>query len=285
MTLYRINIWIFAFLLLSPVQLSGQHLLREGKTWNDLKIILTTCYCTYYETHHYYIKGDTTLNHKKYYKIYDSTYSEDDYGNEVITESFKGFIREDTLKKEVFYKHSVTDNETILYDFGMKVDSTITINATTYQVTNIDTLKYQGINRKVLTLSYDYETMTWIQGIGSDKGLFYPDYYNSLLLCAHQKQELLYKNDRGYNCVYYDIVDDINQHTTKHNLVQPKPASDYIEIHSKKPIQRIKIYSLSGVCMYSSNPYTYTKRIDLKHLRPGIYILQINDKTERLIFE
>lgn len=62
--------------------------------------------------------------------------------------------------------------------------------------------------------------------------------------------------------------------------IYPNPVKDYLEINSPNVIKQLEIVSLFGKSVATATPNTYNYKINLSHLKPGIYFIKMRtDKT------
>lgn len=62
----------------------------------------------------------------------------------------------------------------------------------------------------------------------------------------------------------------------------PNPATDYFKISGLKEKSLLQIYSLSGQLLHSQN-YSPDANVDVSQLKSGVYLIQINQVTFKLI--
>lgn len=129
--------------------------------------------------------------------------------------------------------------------------------------------------------------MYWISGIGSNKGLFYFQYQQGLLLCVNDNNKLLYKNDQNYDCVYYDydFNSSINETKTSTIDLYPNPTYDKFVIKSTEIIKNITVFNSIGKLIISKSPNITDFTMDLSNYVNGLYIVQINNETIKFIKE
>jgi hypothetical protein len=62
--------------------------------------------------------------------------------------------------------------------------------------------------------------------------------------------------------------------------VYPNPTTGvlFIELHNFNPNTSIAIYNLSGVKVYATNCISSTLKVNIEHLKKGIYLLQVTDE-------
>lgn len=280
---------MLTFLILLTSTLSfGQSFLSNTKKWNDLYAFHATCNCSMHETHSYFTNGDSIINELSYKILYDSTFRGTSYADEIIELTKKGFIRENNSGDEIYYIENGTTVENKIYDFGCNTGSSLTIGLDTYTVHSTDSIYIIGDKRKVLYLSANKENgLYWISGIGSNKGLFYFQYQQGLLLCVNDNNKLLYKNDQNYDCVYYDYDFDSSINETKTSTIDlyPNPTYDKFVIKSTEIIKNITVFNSIGKLIISESPNITDFTMDLSNYVNGLYFVQINNETIKFIKE
>jgi hypothetical protein len=238
---------------------------------------------TIYTTHSFHIGSDTVLNSKIYNVLIDTLYN---YAGHYSNTA--GYIREDIQSKKTYFLSKYAKDEILLYDFSLAMGDVIkvkTIWGSEYDtVSKIDSIVYMGQKRLTITLTNGYNSLDWIEGIGSKQGFLYTNYYPGTLLCLTSYSELLYKNDAGYDdCIIalYEKIDDVPiQNKVK---IYPNPASDYIKVEKDKTIESIKILDLYGhvLAQYKPNQKSYV--ISLSPLDKGLYLINIDSAIRKLI--
>ena len=262
--------------------LYGQDFLTDTKKWNDLYVFFATCNCEMYETHSYYLNGDSTIQGKQYKILYDSTYSYPDR----IEVTKKGFIREPETNKEIFFIENGQAEETKIYDFDFDVDSSLTIGLYTYTVKSTDSVDILGIKRKVIYFSeYEDNGLSWISGIGANQGLFYFQFQMGLLLCVKDSNELIYKDSGDYDCIFFDYVSSINESETDRIKIYPNPTEDNLSISSKEIIENVEIYNSTGIKIMSFVPKNTELTVNIMNLGKGMYFARVNKKTIKFLKE
>lgn len=234
----------------------------------------------------YYISGDSVYNNMNYKKInftYDST---------LQTGYVRYLLREDTLKRQVFYLDPFDNIDKLLYDFSLSENDTVTIyndpiGSVALKVDSIDQILIAGQQRKLLKLSpvnnfrnrFEY----WIEGIGSSKGLFESGFSSIIavdipefvLLCFHQDGELLYK-DTEFNSCYLSTthINSLKPELTHFNFY-PNPVIHNLQIEADNIVTNYLIRSITGEVILVGNPETNNFNIDVSYLQAGTYILSL----------
>ena len=210
-----------------------------------------------------------------------------------------GCFREED-KKIFFYKFLDVDNvglwdfgnlyiedtvEVILYDFGMDIGDQMTQYAwwtgDSAIRTVVDTssiLLADGFYHKQLHTVIDGSFHTWIEGIGSDKGLFDPYFYEFEwftfdLNCFWTNNNYIYGND---SCDFIEIELGVESDNDLNNIyISPNPFRDYISV-SNLPVglnARLEIYDIVGRKVLNSE--FINLEVNVANLQSGIFYLII----------
>ena len=223
------------------------------------------------------VLGDTvinTKNYKKYYMQYDSI----NFIFNINNAHYISALREENKKIFVIPKDS--ENELLLYKFDVNQGDTITHcsynpfltytqnNISQYksivesidsiQIDNIYRKRYKLINNSSLPATY---TEYWIEGMGSNTGLFFPGLYNHLfpdgpihkLLCFSYNQTIIYQLNYELNCFALNWIGikKLNEEPYIKLSIFPNPFYDYCFIsingkHNSKKTYFIYLYSITG---------------------------------------
>jgi len=261
----------------------GQVFLNETKKWNDLYSFYATCNCSLFDTHSYYLDGDSTINENLYKVLYDSIYSGPSNSG-TINVTKKGFIREINDGNIIFYIEDGSTEETKIYDFELISGSSITIGLYEYTVHSTDSIEFFGEKRKVLYMTeYGEDGLYWISGIGSNRGLFYFQYEDAKLLCVHDNNELIYENQNGYDCIFFDYIDSVDDIKFPKIKAYPNPTNDKFLITSNKILESVEIFNSTGKRILTANPNKTEFSVDLKNQNSGIYFIRIDNQSVKMI--
>jgi len=219
----------------------------------------------------------------------------------LTTCNINGYIREDATKK-VYFKSSVNEQERLLYDFSLNVNDTLNyiIGDSLWSDTcklflnNIDSLfvgnkyikQYHFI--PINALSED----TWIEGVGSLKGILYPEQcltgLYSELLCFSENDTLKYINTT-YNTCYIDPV-GINKKNNYDIKLLNYNNSIEIQLFEYKESYLFKMYGVLGNVVISiSSNQSQKILLDNYNIKQGLYLytLSTNEniiKRNKLIY-
>lgn len=232
----------------------------------------------------YEINGDTLMNGRVYNKLVNPD-----------NNFFYGGIREDTLKRIYFFGNLInatfvnsnfydeydTIKEYLLYQFGLDVGDTISIKAypsvSPIEILRIDSIKIDGKFR----LRYDVGNY-WIEGIGSEKGLFGPysyEFENYIRLTCFQQNEKFIWPDTTGDCLTISVEDVKIDSKLK---VYPNPTQNTLHIETSsqnQQIENIQIISLSGKNVVQTNQTP----INTSELSQGIYFYQVEMSNGELL--
>lgn len=260
------------------------------------------------------VEGDTIINSKNYKKYYFQ-YETNNFIFNKVNARYISALREEN--KEIYIIPKDSTNELLLYKFDINIGDTIThwsyspflsysqynINQYKSVVESVDSLQIDNIYRKRYKLNNNNSLPTtyteyWIEGIGSNVGLFFPGYYNHLfpdgplhkLVCFSLNQTIIYNPNPGLNC--FDLswigIEKLNQEPEIDLSTSPNPFHDYclININGKfnsKNKYSIYLYSITGKFVkkikINGNEIIQFNR---EHLNNGIYyciLKDINDIT------
>jgi hypothetical protein len=176
--------------------------------WNELRYYQGQCEPPDYCTYTFYFQGDTILDSLSYHKM---------YSNDNYSISYAGGLRE--INKKVYYFDRDCPAPVLLYDFGLNVGDSIALacmlcdeeESQYMKVISIDSVLIGDMTYRKRT-NFDFgPSQSWIEGIGSVSGLFYP-YYSCVtcicgveLVCFEQDGMTLYQNEDNVPCFNYAV--------------------------------------------------------------------------------
>lgn len=234
-------------------------------------------------THRLTTNGDTTINsilYKKIFRIPDPLVQQDPY--------FTGAIREDSTKKVYIWSNS-TNSDKLLYDFNLTLgDSFVTTNLWNcpIQVT-VDTLDTIVLLNGELRKRYVFSpgimgTDIWIEGIGSDGGLFgvggvcFTD-FSFGLLCFREDDILKYIYPYFNTCYYPVGIEEPSPDMVAHPFPNPTRGSVSLLDLNELSSTRLTVYNILGAKM--DIPETTGTGIDLSSSPDGVYFLRIETEN------
>jgi hypothetical protein len=263
---------------LSALSQTNYPLIEEDNSWNVLCAGIFPFFDTVYSTVSYKLSGDTSLNTVSYKKLYESWEETPGVWN------LCGFMREDSSGK-VWLKMIAEEEELLMYDFSIGEGDEVQVGMdwpVTLLVDSITLISIEGSGRQKFWFSSTdnpYYQETWIEGIGSDKGIIWSGsamivggFYE--LLCMSKSDELIYLNPE-YNDCYINTV-GLHEISSTSVEIYPIPAKQFLYINKTENIRliSISIIDLSGKIIQSFTDHLNC--LDIHSLLPGIYFLKVD---------
>jgi len=230
--------------------------------------------------------GDSIINGQNYKEV--------DYYSAFNYET--GFLREDTTTGKVWFYNKVINKEILVVDLSLNepdsfkiynyaLDSTY-IYVDTFYINN--SIKHIQFKHCYIHLCAPGEQFEFIEGTGTNTGLFYFDTWNnnrtfSYLLCHKKDGEKIYGNSIFNDTCYVDMVgvnDILHDNDIK---IFPNPSSEVITIKFENYIKLpIEIYNSVGYLVFKEDIFN-DKQIKISEYPPGIYIVRINEQSKIFI--
>jgi len=253
--------------------------------------------CTGYEEFDFMI-GDTILNGQLYTRLYRNH-----NGLSWDTSSPMGYIREED--KRIYYVRYNYDydtllNETILYDFNLSIGDTMHWDT---DILNFDDYESYGIVNQIDSVQInngEYRRQFWlnsmspvniriIEGIGSNFGLFRPNYspFESIfeVLCVSDESTLIYDSGIRYYadadaCLYIPVSTE--QPLPADLKIFPNPAHNTLYFSQNIPETRLEIYTPIGIKVFETENFTGTQ-LDISHLSSGMYFMVLGSTQKTAV--
>ncbi|MCD4747462.1 MAG: T9SS type A sorting domain-containing protein [Bacteroidales bacterium] len=239
-------------------------------------------YTNYWET---YYSGDTTILNQQYKTIEKTEYDIFCLNTVINGPEYLGAIRDDSINKKVFYIPKGQTNEELLYDFNLVVGDTL-FSYLWYQpliVEFIDSILIQNEYHK--RIIFEYPEAEIIEGIGSRTGIVEElvAFEGGSCLCALYVDTLLIYPENPCDLSGTDTclslnLDEINFLMSKF-IIFPNPAKLHFQINISEDLllqnPKINIISIQGNTYEKNILLSKTNKINLDHLTPGLYIVNI----------
>jgi len=230
-----------------------------------------------YVDRQHFCQGDTMIQDERYFNLLELRV---DYnlqsGKPVTSLSLLGFIRENESKQVVFKK---TDNSSsfVIYDYNVSLGDTLEVSTKLgpFIVNSIDSIEYCGRYHKryVNRIVDNSFSVALIEGIGYTNGLLG---YEGFLIAVEAYDRLkCYTEWDNVQCSDCDLL--LDEPVEKSYLtVYPNPVFEKVRISSTFPFNRVSIYNLNGIQIFSSE-YTnsYSQTIPLNEYSSGIYLVRV----------
>lgn len=239
----------------------------------------------YYE---YRIEGDTIIDNKLYYRLIRYNYNE---------YYLVGYIRQDDSGKVYFrvvdedilnqicYIQSIGNPplniDLLLMDFGAQVGDTIQMPFTNIQyppeavvVYSTNLIEINGLMHRIIYFSDDFAIVgNWIEGIGSDNGLF-------VFWCPPGIGE-----GTGLHCysneepIYGECVSGINL-LEKNYLgleIFPNPTNSKVNVTISNNIKAkwVRVYEITGRVVLQEPMTENSMQLNVGELVKGMYLLEV----------
>lgn len=289
--------YLLVFIIATATQLSyAQYrpLPMQNAEWvNWGGLYLLSCPTCTFVNHKYYTDGDTIINSNTYVKLKKM---EIPAINDVsIYPTYTGAIRQDTLNKKIYVVLTDSTTERILYDFSLQVGDTINsvlhdlasdcVGFNVETISSIDSILINGNYHKRFNVQGSCNSVSYIEGIGSDYGLIFPnrlDEKESHLTCTKVNGQTYYPS----NTSQCDLITSIG---SLHNVfvvdIFPNPTADEVNIVLSNKINlsaSIIIYNTFGEIIIQEKMSTNEKKLDISTLPNGLYFLKINSKENTI---
>lgn len=258
------------------------NLLNSGNTWSNILPNYSPVYGEFTETRFIRFAGDTVINSVEYKKVIQSN---DSLQSNWIT---IGIVREDSTKG-LFYTDLHWKQENLLYNYNLKLNDTVKVrsvfadeDSVSFVVTTIeDVLINDSLKKKyeLIYPEYNNYTETWIESIGSLKGIFRQGFYSCMcnatsLLCCFHDDQLLYKNPDFEKCYYNTISTGIDEIQSTGFKVIPNVSNQHINLQFRNTKQRrICIYTNHGILIESFECYESSKNLSVSNYPAGLYFI------------
>jgi len=154
--------------------------------------------CSFW-TEYVYFDGDSIISGNTYKKVFSC----DDELRKNI--KYEGLMREHDLK--TYFISANSGIETLLYDFSLEAGMIFYYDSMTPSyVRAVDSIEINGFMKKRIQMDGG-RTDTWIEGMGSVRGILSPsrislDGISEFLLCYYLNKELMYSNTSLSDCYY-----------------------------------------------------------------------------------
>ncbi len=272
-------------------------LVEDGNVWNVMQETGGPGPIPNLSTNTFAIAGDTTINQVDYKKLYSSTQEEP-------TEwTLEWAIREDMDRKVYIWSFTFMQ-EWLMYDFAAAVGDTFLIlpnDPDLYLVMDsISSIDINGSTRAKYWLTamsggtpYSNEPETWIEGIGSNKGIVFSgtSVFTGAahwLLCKWENGEQIYMNP-DYNSCYIATV-SVGEISGRKLKLYPNPATSltWLQLPENTLLAQaqIELYSPTGRLLYKARPTNQFHKLEVAHLPKGLYLVRLWDRkgwlTEKL---
>ncbi|MDR2963724.1 MAG: T9SS type A sorting domain-containing protein [Bacteroidales bacterium] len=220
-----------------------------------------------------------------------------------------GYIREDVTERKEYYKPRIDVQEVLLYNFAAEVgdvfqtydiqcfdgscgpnhiekyDAEITVEAVDYIEINGSPRKRMQVKSSANFGFPQYQTHTWIEGIGNMNGLLRStDALQAMgreqvyLLCFLQNAALVHKPEdaKSEECFVWEEPYRTETHSFQNAeiVIYPNPVEDVVTIFPEDTnISLVEIFDMTGQKLYSQ---AHDKEINVSSFVKGNYLLVVH---------
>lgn len=258
----------------------------------------------YISTDSSFVTGDTIIN-SKYYKIIGKKYGQSDW---ILRDIF--YLYETPDHSKVYqqfpekWNSTMKKREFLVMDLNLKVNDLFRLEGDGYiaDSSRVDTIYYDDQQRKHIRFlttidsrlsgSYTLEQFEFIEGVGTNFGLFYQGFNNfysltdnSYLLCAHHNDSVTYYGKQSKNqCSYfYTAIKEIKE--DQYIVVNYNRKGHVLSINSSLANMKnlsIEIFNANGTQIKSYNNIDLPFESVIKIQKKGIYL--VTCRTEKKVF-
>lgn len=284
---------MFTFL----ANINGQYapMLKTGNQWNVLR--------DYFNPTHYseIMKADVdTLVDGRICKKVVSTR---DSSTSAVFEK-RCLLFEDSIARKIFSLDN-QNNLKLYFDFGVQLGDTIALysplyNSTdTFIVSQVSSVNINSSSRIKITLDYysnDFHMQdvdTWIEGIGSLKGLIYgnitPEIVGSQysLLCMSNSSQTLYQNTNFTQCYYTNVKIEEFERSTISIFPNPVIYNEFwIKSNSVANTSNVEVelFDIYGKLVLKTSVDIHQNPISTANFPKGIYLYKITNDLKQMGF-
>ena len=287
----------YLFLLFASIQTAHAQykpLPMQNAEWYQYGgIALLSCPTCTLVDYKYYTDGDTLINAQTYVKI--KKLEVPSVNDVSIYPAYTGAIRQDTLNKRIYVVLTDSTTEHILYDFSLQVGDTnnsvlhslvsdcLGFNTETLYL--IDTIQVNGNDHRVFHFqgSCAGNEVSYIEGIGSDFGLLFPDLIDireSHLSCLKINNQSYYPYSNA-NCTLPDTASVNDLDLLQEISIYPNPSFDMITISMPENILRNNalLFDASGREVQQFYLNSGENHLKLNGLENGVYMIQVGNQN------
>lgn len=290
-------------------------------SWNESYDEIAYEFNTYFTNRiTYYDGGDTIVNNRHYRKLnmikvytdldWMSTWPYSSYVLDIINRhELFGLLRNDKKNKKVYFMYPDSEEELILYDFGLKYKQKVTMNYfpgfdfLDHYVIKVDSVKDpNGISRKYFILSaYLGDTLQsnaephpkLVEGIGFSNGIYSQisyqpwEYVFPSLDCINFSENRIYsfgywlgssapfiQNADSCNFTKFKYLVGLENAKTIPIKLYPNPAENFIKFTINGKIDKLEIFD-SKLRLVKREENLYAKFIHISELQTGVYFCKI----------
>jgi len=246
----------------------------------------------------FWFQGDTIIRNKKYKKVFQQN---GDSIADFNKATYYAAVREDTLSEKIYCIQKDDGVERLISDFSLNAGDTVSVYSfwpfgtpekRIIKVKNVDSIQINNQYRKRINIDIENNNYieSWIEGIGSTFGLFFPSAYGFAdlglpeLICIHINNIIVFQNPY-YNDCFKDLLVGIIEKNHFFFKIYPTITKDYLIIESDLNSGgsfHYNIFNNQGIELKSG--IITTNYIDVSLLKTGLYFITIYTKKGKAKF-
>ena len=267
-------------------------IVSAGFVWSGMEIYKDLDGKDSVASYHIKFEGDTLLNNRSYFKIWQSN---DSLG---VNWKLTGLIRE--AEKRVYY-HKLYDDgwyDLLLFDFSVQTGKSMLLSSVgspglfeNMKITSVDSVEINGTKRLRIQVSDGTDSDTWIEKIGSLQGIINRCYFEPVkidrkLLCVSENGNTIYTNEEYPECFYTKRNFTYNKQFINQSLIKiyPNPFSDFITIeYPGSEAAVLEILSAHGKLVFKKEfDSSGSSNVNLSSLPAGLYLVKLKTGNKTL---
>ena len=256
----------------------------------------------------FWFMGDTIICSKQYKKVYVQSYDSIPDFSQAI---YFAAVREDTLNEKIYCLQKLDSVDRLIADFALQAGDTITVYAywwilnlsqptpypKTSTVLTVDSILINDNYHKRINIDEGHEwgapySESWIEGIGSTWGLFFPNVQINIstieppkLLCVHIEDTIFYQNPYFTTCYLHDFFVEIEEIDKTEIVIFPTLAEDLLNIKIKPEYNNEKfeyqIFDIHGRVLLKN--ILISSVINISELPNGFYLISFRNVDNKII--
>ncbi len=289
----KLSLLLLMFVFFANVNGQYTPILKTGNQWNVLRDYVNPTHFSEIMK----VDSDTLVDGRMCKKAVSTR----DTSTSAVFEK-RYLLFEDSIARKIFSLDN-QNNLKLYFDFGVQLGDTIALYSPIYNsidtfiVSQVSSVIINSSSRIKITLdyySYDFHMQdvdTWIEGIGSLKGLIYgnmtPEIVGSQysLLCMSNFSQTLYQNTNFTQCYYTNV--NIEEFERNSVLIFPNPIVNnefWIKSNSVTNTSTIEVelFDIYGKLVLKTSVDINQNSISTANLPKGIYLYKITDGLKQM---
>lgn len=237
--------------------------------------------------------GELNITEDDVYRMGQGTLrlSPEEIGGIAVTDNFFKLRNEG---RQVYLREE--NRDILLYDFTLAMGDVFSSEYVQQDLEVIDSDTILLLNREkrrtwtLACMDNPEQTLTWIEGIGTDYGVLWPrdfcsgDYGDVRLTCYYRYERLHYINEDIGGC-FLSSTHDPESTLLRDISLSPNPTQDYITLTAPADlhIERTEILDTQGRTHTQFHENTSEVRLDLSGYPSGLYFVSVHTREGSVV--